>query len=74
MTMDFTRRELAKLAGTGALALSAAAAIGRPTIASEATSGSTTVAQATIRSSEQRPVTSDPSGTAMQRADELRAR
>jgi beta-xylosidase len=71
MTMNFTRRELAKLGGTGALALSAAATIGRSTIASEATSGATTVAQATTQSSEQRAVTSDASGTAMQRADEL---
>jgi hypothetical protein len=71
MTTDFTRRELAKLAGTGAVALSAATTIGRSAVASEATSGRTTVAQATTRSSEQRAVTSASSDAAMERADEL---
>jgi Glycosyl hydrolase family 3 N terminal domain len=71
MATNFTRRELGKLAGTGALVMSASATIGRSTSATEATARSTTVAQATTQSSEQRAMTSDASGTAMQRADEL---
>jgi hypothetical protein len=46
MTTDFTRRELAKLAGTGALAMSAAAAVGGTASATEPMPGSATVAQA----------------------------
>ena len=72
MTTDFTRRELAQLAGTGALALSAAASIGRPTSATEAMRGSATVAQADTSSAPGTAATSDTaSSVAMQRADEL---
>jgi beta-xylosidase len=68
----FTRRELAKLAGTGALAMSAAATIGRSTSASEAMRGSATVAQADTSSpSDTAAAMGTASSAAMQRVDEL---
>jgi hypothetical protein len=72
MTTDFTRRELAKLAGTGALAMSAAAAVGGSTSMAEPMTGGATVAQADTSFPSGTAATMDTaSSVAMQRADEL---
>jgi hypothetical protein len=70
MTTDFTRRELAKLAGTGAVVI-AAPAIGRSTSAADLRVGNAMVAQAATGAGEKGKATNPSSDIAMQRADEL---
>jgi hypothetical protein len=64
MTTDFTRRELAKLAGTGAVMISAPA-VGLSTSATEATARNSMVAQAATQVGEKGKVTKASSDVAM---------
>jgi hypothetical protein len=67
MTTDVTRREFAKLAGTGALMMSASSAVGIPASAA----GSATVAQAPSETHAKAKAATAPSDAVMQRVDEL---